>query len=810
MKRKTVATILGATCALSMACFAGCKHEHAYSEKITAPTCEAQGYTTYTCECGDSYKDNYLNALGHQFTNYVSDNNASCDKDGTKTATCDNGCGRTDTKMDTNSKGHLFTDYTSDKNATCEQNGTKTATCDRDCGESDTRVEAGSKLGHKYTNYASDNNATYDEDGTKTAFCDNGCGETDTVRDEGSKKNILDDYTFVEYGEGYEIATYVGPEDYVAIPTEYNGKPVLSIGANIFRNYSSIQSIMIPDCIQNIGNYAFGDCTSLQSVSIGKGLKSIGDGAFADCIKLQSVNILGGIVNAGSSVFGGCPIEEANIHTSAINCIPKNNLKTVVINGGESISASAFYQSQSLQSVVIGSSVKNVGENAFLNCTNLKSLVLEADLNNVGNAAFGNCVKLVEIINKSSMEITAGSVDFGYIGFYAIQILSEEPHANNFIEKDGYIFFNDKETYYLLGYIGSETKLVLPEDINGNTYSINKMAFYNNASLQEIIIPTNINNIGNTAFYGCTNLKFNEFDNAYYVGSADNQYFALVGAKNANITSCVVNENCKFILNAFNNLDSLQSVEIPNSVEKISRYAFYDCDNLQTLTIGSGVKEIGSFAFSSCDALQEIAFSGTRAQWIEIEKEKDWSDRASLITVNCTTGTLKADTIYKNYFNKHEALVEKTIKIDNGVISDKKGDAKYGVSPEIAYKAGSTFTWKLDSKTRGNMTSDACKIACFDENNRYIGRKSLTKYDENGEPTSVVAETVYLSVTMDTVGWFLDGVPEDLKSAGKLTPSYFRFHINGQLIDEIMVIEGTVEDYIELYEGNYVYYNPNI
>ena len=36
-------------------------HSHSYSHVVTAPTCTAQGYTTHTCSCGDTYKDAYTN-----------------------------------------------------------------------------------------------------------------------------------------------------------------------------------------------------------------------------------------------------------------------------------------------------------------------------------------------------------------------------------------------------------------------------------------------------------------------------------------------------------------------------------------------------------------------------------------------------------------------------------------------------------------------------------------------------------------------------------------------------------------------------
>ncbi|MBE6766548.1 MAG: zinc-ribbon domain-containing protein [Ruminococcaceae bacterium] len=44
-------------------------HTHSYSKKVTAATCTAQGYTTYTCSCGDTYKDNYTKS-SHSYTQY--------------------------------------------------------------------------------------------------------------------------------------------------------------------------------------------------------------------------------------------------------------------------------------------------------------------------------------------------------------------------------------------------------------------------------------------------------------------------------------------------------------------------------------------------------------------------------------------------------------------------------------------------------------------------------------------------------------------------------------------------------------------
>ena len=49
--------------------YGGTAHTHSYTAAVTAPTCTEQGYTTYTCSCGDSYKSDYKDALGHDYQN---------------------------------------------------------------------------------------------------------------------------------------------------------------------------------------------------------------------------------------------------------------------------------------------------------------------------------------------------------------------------------------------------------------------------------------------------------------------------------------------------------------------------------------------------------------------------------------------------------------------------------------------------------------------------------------------------------------------------------------------------------------------
>ena len=174
--------------------------------RVTKPaTCTEKGVRTYTCTGSTHTRTEDIPALNHSFAGqaYVSDNNATCGQDGTKTIRCvrygRGGCTEKDTVVDTGSMlGHSFDEeaYVSDNNATCEQDGTKTAKCVRygegGCMATDTVTDTDSKLGHLFEDYISNNDATYARDGTKTAKCVryDQCGETHTIPDEGSRLKL--------------------------------------------------------------------------------------------------------------------------------------------------------------------------------------------------------------------------------------------------------------------------------------------------------------------------------------------------------------------------------------------------------------------------------------------------------------------------------------------------------------------------------------------------------------------------------------------------------------------------------------------
>ena len=121
-------------------------HEHAYTESITKEaTCTEAGEKTFTCECGDTYMEQ-IEAIGHSYE-VVADSaiNATCEADGKEADTKCSACADVVSGAVIPATGHNYGEYVYNNDATYEADGTKTAECSL-CGEKDTVTDAGSKL----------------------------------------------------------------------------------------------------------------------------------------------------------------------------------------------------------------------------------------------------------------------------------------------------------------------------------------------------------------------------------------------------------------------------------------------------------------------------------------------------------------------------------------------------------------------------------------------------------------------------------------------------------------------------------------
>ena len=63
--------------------------------------------------------------------------------------------------------------------------------------------------------------------------------------------------------------------------------------------------------------------------------------------------------------------------------------------------------------------------------------------------------------------------------------------------------------------------------------------------------------------------------------------------------------------NAFRYCATLQSIQLPSTLESIGEYAFYRCENLTEIIIPDGVSALGNRAFEGCSRLIEVTLPGT-------------------------------------------------------------------------------------------------------------------------------------------------------------------------------------------------------
>ena len=405
---------------------------------------------------------------------------------------------------------------------------------------------------------------------------------------------------------------------------------VTSIGDEAFSSCSNITSITIPSSITSIGSRALSGCSSLTKISIPfvgnkldgtentnfgyifgsnsdipsslkeviiTGGSSISDNAFSGCSNLTNITIPNSVTSIGNSALSGCsaltkisiPFVGNNLNgTTNINFgyifgtknytggtlteqyytstlsryyyIP-SSLKEVVITGSTYITNYAFYNCSNITSITIPNSVISIGNYAFNGCSELTGITIPNSVTSIGNYAFNNCT---------------------------CQIIWDNPTITKI---DDYAFSKYKGT-----------SITIPNSVT----SIGKSAFSGCSNLTNITIPDNITSIGNGAFASCSSLKYNKYNNEYYLGNETNNYVVLIKTIDETITDCTINTNCKIIYcYAFYKCNKLTCITIPNSITSIGEYAFVYC-TLTSINIPSSITSIGKYAFEYCTSLNKV------------------------------------------------------------------------------------------------------------------------------------------------------------------------------------------------------------
>ena len=435
-----------------------------------------------------------------------------------------------------------------------------------------------------------------------------------------------------------------------------------SNGANIFSHCSSLTSVTLADGITTIGSGMFSGCTALEEIVIPNSVTDIGDSAFSGCTKLSHVTMSDSVTSIGEGAFRGCAIESVTIPSTvtfiglrafadcaalsevffnAVSCddiefgsgyvfenagSAADGIKLVVGAGVTKIPADLFsvgfgHEANLISVEFVGESVcESIGESAFYGCSRLTSIVIPSSVTSIASSAFYGCYHLTEVCLSAEL---AESVVF----IYAVNVYTYDSGASTrFTDDNGFIFCNNDEGYYLVGYEGSETSLILPESCNGSEYAVHKYAFYGRDDITSITIPAGVTDIGECAFRYCTRLEYITVaeGNAKYHSDGNclietESKTLLYGAKNSVIPAdgsvAVIAEYAFYGI-------GITSVVIPESVTLIDTSAFSHCTELTSLTIASVNLKLENGAFYSSEKLTsfliletavEISISGNNA-----------------------------------------------------------------------------------------------------------------------------------------------------------------------------------------------------
>lgn len=333
------------------------QHTHTYVTTVVPPTCTDRGYTLHECECGDNYKDTYVDALGHSYKD------GSCEV-----------CGAKDPDWTGGEHSHAYTATVVPP--TCEDQGYTIHECE--CGDSykDTYVDA---LGHDYRN----------------AVCDN-CGATE-----------VSDYGLFTVNGDKLITSWDELERRYHIDVTVTGNPT-SVLNNSGVNPKNEKYVLKVPVVNEIASGAFNDISNMASVEFTGGtsfsMPFTGKSLFYGCDDLESIILP---KTTGCSFYGEdgylvySPVAGLKIlgrFPSKKNIVGSFNPSS---KGITNIASNAFSGNSNLTSLVLNS--VGISDYAFEDCTSLLTVRFDTVyIGGLGKGAFKGCTSLHSVTWDSS------------------------------------------------------------------------------------------------------------------------------------------------------------------------------------------------------------------------------------------------------------------------------------------------------------------------------------------------------------------------------------------------------------------------
>ena len=176
----------------------------------------------------------------------------------------------------------------------------------------------------------------------------------------------------------------------------------------------------------------------------------------------------------------------------------------------------------------------------------------------------------------------------------------------------------DDYTARITEYVGSDTQIIIPNDLDGYTVTgIGDRAFYYYTNLTNVTIPDSVTSIGDDVFYNCANLTsiklpksikklgvhFRNSSNTKIIFEGTASEWASISFGKIQYDDFVSGESNGDNLYINNELPSVITLE---NVGSISDYAFTGAKELTEVVADLELKSIGTESFANCPKLEKI------------------------------------------------------------------------------------------------------------------------------------------------------------------------------------------------------------
>lgn len=455
----------------------------------------------------------------------------------------------------------------------------------------------------------------------------NGCTALKEVTFEDGFLNLSLGYS--DYDSSAGGLFYYCPLEKIYIGRNLNYSSSSYYGYSPFFNKKTITSITIGDEVTSIGDNAFMSCENLASVVISESVKSIGSCAFRDCSNLTSITIPANVTSIGSYAFQYCSdlYQVVNYSSLTINSTyyiyaphifnmrdyeNVNGFLFKTVDGVHFLYGYIYDDVDVVLPESYNGETYQIADKAF-SYSSLTTISIPESVTSIGNYVFEGCSNLQRVVNYSDLAISKGSYDYGWIGYYAAQVINMKDCDTI----DDFLFETVDDIHYLKHYIGNDTNIVLPESYWGEDYRIDACAFYNSNRITSISIPNSVVAIEDYyVFKGCTSLKKLIFKDgntplslgcSYYDDDIRQALFCDCPLEEVYLGRSLNYQTRNYYESPFYNQKALESVTIGKEVTSIENSAFSRC-GLVSITIPQNVTSIGNYAFNGCTSLKEIIF----------------------------------------------------------------------------------------------------------------------------------------------------------------------------------------------------------